>query len=140
MSVLNISRLCALSAPAQQQDQGIAVLPVVDPVSRTVINPQLTDPTADVLPIAPQAFREPVQSGNDAGAGGAVSKTVQPFLQGSSAISRLVLADFDGGHCSLKATNWKCMRATVFASFEPCPKTAVLSGWPVKWRKNRHSG
>jgi hypothetical protein len=72
-----------------------------------MIDPQFAHATTDVLPITAQTLCKSIQSRNDAGAGGAIAQTVQPFGQRLPVVGGLVLADFNASHCSLKATNWE---------------------------------
>jgi hypothetical protein len=67
MCSLNILRLCALVATTQEQDERLALLPVVHPVAGSVVDPQLTEAAAHALPVAAQTFCKSIQSGNDAG-------------------------------------------------------------------------
>src|SRR2546430_12466896 len=68
MCSLDIFRLCALAAATQQQDQCVTVLPVIHPVSRAEIDPQLAHAAAYTLPITAQTRCESIQSGNHASA------------------------------------------------------------------------
>jgi hypothetical protein len=54
-----------------------------------MIDPQFAHATTDVLPITAQTFCKSIQSRNDAGAGGAMAQTVQPFGQGLPVVGGL---------------------------------------------------
>jgi hypothetical protein len=52
VSFLDILRLSAFIASTKQQDQRLAVLPVVHAITGTVVDPQLADAVTDASPVA----------------------------------------------------------------------------------------
>jgi len=51
MSAFDILCLCALVATAQEEDERLTVLRVINAATRTVIYPQLANALADALPV-----------------------------------------------------------------------------------------
>jgi hypothetical protein len=79
MGFFNILVLCPLGAATQQQDQGDPLLRTVDPVARTVIDPQFVDAATDAFPVTAKVFSESVQPGGDAQTRGTIPQIIEPF-------------------------------------------------------------
>ena len=104
MSLLDVFRLGALVAAAEQQDHRGAVLRVVHAVAGAVVDPQFAYASANVFPVSRQAIAQALDARGDAQAGDGVAQSRQPFGDGLVSIFGAVGVD---GHaqCSLKATN-----------------------------------
>jgi hypothetical protein len=57
---LDVLRLRALVAAAQQNDDGVAAPLKVDPVARTIVDAQFADPLSDWLHVARVSIRQTV--------------------------------------------------------------------------------
>jgi hypothetical protein len=85
LRVLDVVVLGGLVAAAQQQDQLVAVLQVVDPVTGAVANPQLGDAFADRLDVTEVAAGEPVDADEHASGGTPILQFPEPAVEGGAA-------------------------------------------------------
>ena len=96
--MLDLFRLRPFVPTAQENDQRVAVLPVIHAVAGAVVYPQLANPFAYALPIAEESSFQSVQPRHDACTRGVIPEAVQPVGQRSLTFGSLVLADFHGDY------------------------------------------
>jgi len=65
MRPLDISLLCPFVATAQQNDQRIAILPVVHAVAGAVVHAQFTNTFSNALPVAEQSGFQAIKPRNN---------------------------------------------------------------------------
>jgi hypothetical protein len=97
MSLFDILCLRSLIATAQEDDERLTVLRVVNAVTRTVVDPQLANALADALPVPSESGFQAVETRHDPCTRRGIPEVREPLSHRRLAIDTPVLADLDLG-------------------------------------------
>ena len=90
----DVARLRSFVSTTEQDDQTVTVLPEIDPVTGTEMQPEFHAPVAHRLAVAEVAKADPVESDADPGACLEIPQRVKPIAEGIAPGLCQVLPEF----------------------------------------------